>query len=263
MKMFYSAAMLLLVSFPAFALGSNDPLYKRIKTKYAGAMPKQWSQEATGLIRKIDTKKKILALTFDLCGGNRDSLDYNTVAYLTKEQIPATIFVSGLWIAKHPEDFKFIAANPLFEIENHGTFHRPASINGKNIYRIHGTKNIDDLILEIDFNADKIQKLTGRRPLFYRAGTAYYDEYAVKIAQDLGQQPAGYSLLGDDGAKYRKNRIKRALLAAQPGDIIILHLNRPKKQTGAGLIAALPVLKEKGFSFVKLEDYKSSFILND
>ena len=40
-----------------------------------------------------------------------------------------------------------------------------------------------------------------------------------------------------------------------PGDIIIAHMNHPEAGTGAGIIAAMPELKKRGFKFVKLSDY--------
>ena len=68
----------------------------------------------------------------------------------------------------------------------------------------------------------KIEGPTGRKPRYYRSGTAYYDEVAVRVAADLGEDVAGFSLLGDAGATYSREEVRKALLAATPGDIIIL-----------------------------------------
>jgi peptidoglycan/xylan/chitin deacetylase (PgdA/CDA1 family) len=50
--------------------------------------------------------------------------------------------------------------------------------------------------------------------------------------------------------------VKEALLGADPGDIIILHMNHPEGHTAAGVEAAIPELKKRGFGFVKLSDYE-------
>ena len=131
---------------------------------------------------------------------------------------------------------------------------RPASVSGRSAYGISGTKNIGELVDEIELNAGKLAELTGKRPRFYRSGTAYYDEVAVAVAGELGQQVAGFSLLGDAGATYSSDQVKAALLAAKPGDIVIMHFNHPESGTAAGVMAAIPELKKRGYRFVKLSD---------
>ena len=78
------------------------------------------------------------------------------IEYLIKENIPATLFINARWIDANPEVFASLAANPLFEIANHGLLHRPASVNGKGIYGIAGTRSLDELVDEIEVNALKI-----------------------------------------------------------------------------------------------------------
>ena len=182
-------------------------------------------------------------------------MDEDLIAFLTREKIPATLFITSKWIDKYPEKFERLAANPLFEIENHGKNHRPASLTGKSIYDIPGTENAAALAEEVLFNADKIEKLTGRRPIFFRSGTAYYDEQAVRLIQDLGFESIGFSILGDKGATYSADEVVQALSSPVNGDIIICHMNHPEKETGQGLKRVLPVLKQKGYRFVLLKDY--------
>ncbi len=180
--------------------------------------------------------------------------DKALIDFLEKEKIPATLFINGRWIEPNRKDFDRLAANPLFEIGNHGLTHKPASVNGRSVYGIQGTKSIAELVDEIELNAEKIESLTGIRPKYYRSGTAYYDEVAVKIAGELGQQVAGFSLLGDAGATYSRQQVKNALLSAKPGDIIILHFNHPESGTAGGVMDAIPELKKRGYRFVRLSD---------
>jgi peptidoglycan/xylan/chitin deacetylase (PgdA/CDA1 family) len=108
---------------------------------------------------------------------------------------------------------------------------------------------------EVLDNADKIEKLTGHKPKFFRSGTAYYDELAVRIVNDLGEEAVNFSVLGDAGATYSKNQVYNALMSSKPGSIVICHMNHPEKHTAAGVIAAIPELRKKGYSFAKLNDY--------
>ena len=226
-----------------------------IINKYKDVQPTQWSETTTGVRTHIKTKEKILALTMDACGSKTDSLDEELIDFLTREQIPATLFITSRWINKYPDKFARLASNPLFDIQSHGKNHRPASLTGQSIYGIEGTENAKELTKEVWDNADKIERLTGKRPIFFRSGTAYYDEYAVSLISDLGFQSIGFSVLGDKGATYTAPEVVEAFLTAKAGDIIICHMNHPEKETGKGLMKVLPMLKKKGYRFVLLRDY--------
>ncbi|MDD2851081.1 MAG: polysaccharide deacetylase family protein [Desulfuromonadaceae bacterium] len=244
---------------PLFA-GSPEPslesLKKQINSRYAGITAVQWGERVPGVRTRLDTDDKVIALTFDACGSATGSgVDARLLEFLIREQIPATLFINGRWIDSNHDLFLQLAANPLFEIGNHGIHHKPASINGRNIYGIAGTQSVAEVLEEIELNARKIAILTGKRPSLYRSGTAYYDEIAVQIAQYLGHEVAGYSLLGDAGATWSSAQVKAALLRAVPGDIALLHMNHPEAGTGEGVVAGVPELKKRGFRFVRMSEY--------
>lgn len=237
---------------------SNDyeKLKQSIEKKYQNKTPKQWGENVTGVKTKLKTKEKVIALTMDACGTEGGmGYDNHLIAYLEKEKIPATLFINGKWIDRNMENFKYLASNPLFEIGNHGYLHKPASVDGKSIYGITGTANISELIDEIELNARKIEELTNKRPKYFRSGTAYYDEIAVKIAKELNHEVIGFSILGDAGATFNAQKVENALMSAKKGEIVILHMNHPNSGTANGLINAIVKLQEKGFKFVKLSDY--------
>ena len=227
-----------------------------IAARYAGVEPREWGERVPGVKTRLATREKVIALTFDACGSAKGmALDGRLVEFLEKEQVPATLFINGRWIGPNRAAFDRLAANPLFEIANHGLRHRPASVNGRSAYGIAGTKTVAELVDEIESNARDIAALTGRKPRFYRSGTAYYDEVAVRIAAELGEDVAGFSVLGDAGATYSRDQVRRALLSAVSGDIVILHMNHPESGTAAGVMDAVPELKRRGFRFVRLSDY--------
>jgi peptidoglycan/xylan/chitin deacetylase (PgdA/CDA1 family) len=127
-------------------------------------------------------------------------------------------------------------------------------VSGRSVYGVKGTGSVGELYDEIALNAEDLAKRTGKRPRFYRSGTAYYDEVAVKVADALGQEVAGFSLLGDAGATFTSARVRDALLAARPGDVALLHANHPEAGTGRGVMEALPLLRERGYRFVRLSE---------
>ncbi|WP_298266707.1 polysaccharide deacetylase family protein [Geobacter sp.] len=224
-------------------------------TRFGARTPVGWGESVPGVRTRLKTGEKVMALTFDACGSPRGKgFDAALIGFLERKRIPATIFVSGLWIEANPELFRQLAANPLFEIANHGDRHRPASVSGKKAYGIAGTRDVGELVDEIEKNARRIEEISGRRPAFYRSGTAYYDEVAVEVAAALGHQVAGFSLLGDAGATFSADQVRTALLKARPGDIAILHMNHPESGTASGVLAAIPILRSRGFRFVRLSE---------
>lgn len=248
-----------ILSVPLYA-ADFEQLQAEILADFAAKVPQEWGEDVSGVHSRLATRDKVLALTLDACGSaNGRGIDLVLLDFLVKERIPATLFINGRWIDANPELFLRLAKNPLFEIGNHGFWHKPASINGRSVYGIKGTANVAELSAEIELNAGKIEAITGQRPRYYRSGTAYYDEYAVQLSRRLGHEVIGFSVLGDKGATFSAEQVEKALLGSQAGDIIIAHMNHPEAGTGAGIIAAVPQLQARGFTFVHL----SKFLLLD
>ena len=55
---------------------------------------------------------------------------------------------------------------------------------------------------------------------------------------------------------FSKEKVENAFLKSKNGEIVIIHMNHPESQTAEGTIKAIKELKQKGFRFVKLADYK-------
>ena len=223
-----------------------------------GAESSEWGENVAGVTTSFHADKEEIALTFDACGGSARSSQYDArlIDYLIENRIPATLFINARWIDSNPEIFRKLAANPLFEIGNHGTAHRPLSLSGKSIYNIAGTSSEAEVIHEIEDNGDKIEHLTGKRPLFFRSGTAYYEEEAVRIARSRGVEIAGFAVVADAGATLPSEEVARRIRNARSGDIIIAHMNHPESGTRDGVIEAIEELRAKGFRFLRLSDVK-------
>jgi peptidoglycan/xylan/chitin deacetylase (PgdA/CDA1 family) len=179
------------------------------------------------------------------------------INFLKKENIPATLFVSGLWIDYNLETFMQLSGDPLFELENHGLNHRLCSVNGAEKFGITGTGNVGEVIDEMELNSRKMQQLTGKKPVFFRSSTVYTDEASAKIANRLGLKIISYSVLSGDvnpdaSAKSICNNIIRQI---KPGSIVIMHFNHPNWKERQALVLAVPILRERGYHFVQLKNY--------
>jgi len=238
------------------SIESTSPDFESIKIKYQNEVPKYFGESVEGIVTRIETSEKIVALTFDACGGkNGLGYDQKLIDYLLEEEVPATLFVNGRWIDENLDLFQLFSHNELFEIENHGYAHKPLSVNGKSIYGIEGTKNVSEVIDEVWKNAMKIEELTGRRPRYFRSGTAYYDEIAVKVVRELDEKPVNFTILGDAGARYTKAQMVKSAKDTKNGSIILYHMNHPEGDTAEGIMEVIPMLRKMGFKFVLLKDY--------
>ena len=157
-------------------------LYNKFQT------PKLWGEFLPGIKTSLNTANKYIALTFDACGGpNGSGYDSQLIYYLRQQNIPATLFINSRWIDSNYNTFMALSKIPLFEIENHGTQHRPLSMNGREAWEIKGTQSVNEITDEVLKKDRKIKRLTGRTPYFFRSGTAYYDETGIRVAMVIGE----------------------------------------------------------------------------
>lgn len=217
--------------------------------------PEEWGEDVSGVKTRIKTEERQIALTFDACGGDYgNGYDEELILFLIEEQVPATLFINYRWIEANEDLFLKLAANPLFQIENHGTNHSPLSVNGGEAWGISATESPHEVDNEIMVNHEIVQSLIGKEMTLFRSGTAFYDEVAVELANTLGYEVVNFDILGDAGATYSSEQVKTALMDAQPGSIALLHMNQPQSETAEGVKQAIPLLREKGFEFVLLKD---------
>lgn len=236
-----------------------DSLRAKLVAEYPNARPGKWGEFVKGVDEDIDTNSKIIALTFDACGTKYGD-EYNAalIRYLRSEHLPATLFITGLWMDANPDTFRSLAHDTLFEIENHGLEHRPCAVCGETEYGIKGTLNVGQAVDEIELNNRKISKVTGRRPLFFRSATAFCDEECVKVAGQLGITIISYDILSGDAVPGTPaTEISNNILSnARDGAIVIMHMNHPSSHILEALRVAIPELRKKGFQFVRLEHHR-------
>ena len=216
-------------------------------------MPTQWGTDVTGVNTRLDTTDPIMALSFDACGGIHGSgVDQALIDLLNQEQLAATLFLNERWIDANPQVTDSLIANPLFEIANHGTHHKPLSVTGRSAYNIAGCASAAEVIDEVESNHHRLTALLGHPPTFFRSGTSYYDEIGAAIVTALGEIPVSFAINGDAGGSFSVAQIGRALAEPPPGAIVLMHMNQPHRSTARGLAVALPALRARGTRFVTL-----------
>jgi peptidoglycan/xylan/chitin deacetylase (PgdA/CDA1 family) len=225
--------------------------------EFAGAEPGAWGEFVSGVNVRFDTQKKLIALTFDACGGQKSSgYDSVLIAFLKTKKIHATLFVTGKWIDENYNHFLELTKDSLFEIENHGLNHRPCSICGEQAYNIKGTKDAKSAYDEVEACAVKIQKISGRKPKIYRSATAYIDETCAKMVSRMGYSVISYDVISADAMPFLPaEQIQTSVLQhIHPGAIVIMHFNHPEWNTAKALTLIIPELLKQGYSFVTLKN---------
>src|SRR5262249_21851957 len=107
---------------------------------------------------------------------------------------------------------------------------------------------------EIENGASAVASATGVQPHWYRGATALYDETALREIAALGYRVAGFSLNADAGASLPRRAVATRVRAARDGDVIIAHVNKPRSDSGEGLMDGLDALSARGYRFVQLKD---------
>lgn len=219
---------------------------------YAGEVPQAFGTHLPGIVDTVPTTPgaRTVALTFDACSGAYDAA---LIDVLREHHVPATLFLAQPWIEAHPDITAELVADPLFQIENHGTRHVPLTVAGQPAYGIHGTASPAEAIAEIRGNADTLAGF-GVQSRWFRAGTAHYDDVAVRIAGDAGMQIAGFSVNGDFGATSGAHAVAQQIIGAPDGAIVLAHMNHPGSGTAAGVRQALSSLSD--VRFVLLDDHQ-------
>lgn len=198
----------------------------------------------------------IVALTLDLCGGKTDRRIFDV---LLRDNIAATLFVTGLWL-QNPANSAIIAAirsrPQQFEIGNHGAKHRTAIDGSERLYGLPSAGSLPGVCAEASGGLQAIKKAGLAEQcgaiVWYRGAAARYAPRALRLLQQAGFGIAGFSANIDAGASFPAETVQRRLAAAQDGDVLIAHMNQPRRAAGAGVAAGIALLRQRGYRFVTL-----------
>jgi peptidoglycan/xylan/chitin deacetylase (PgdA/CDA1 family) len=183
-----------------------------------------------------------VALTFDACvTGAADEFDEDVVSILLREEVAATLFITGRWAEKYPDWVVFLARFPQFELANHSYYHP------------HLTGAPDDRVLgELRRTQVLLMRLSGARPHYFRPPYGEVDERVAKLAWQAGVAPVQFDIAsGDpDGNLTAEGIAKAVLRKARGGSIVVFHMNNNGKKTKEVLPAVIAGLRGKGYELV-------------
>ncbi len=228
------------------------------------AAPAMASPDLPASFDHAATDRKIVALTFDAdmtpgmlreLKSGRVASWYNqkVVDVLRHEQVPATLFLTGLWIEAYSAVVKDLSADPLFELANHsyshGAFHSPCY----GLFPIPQSKQAE----EVAKTDALLTHYAASHKKYFRFPGLCSDAQAMKTVESQGYTVIGGDVDGADAfEKSPKWVANDAVAHVRPGSIVVLHMNggRDAPATGAALPDIIARLRAEGYSFVKVSD---------
>ncbi len=200
------------------------------------------------LIRGPQEGKRI-SLTFD--DGPAEQYTEQVLEILREQQVPATFFVCGRNVEKHPELLRRIVADG-HEVGNHTYSH--LFVYFKSQRRIAE---------EIDRTQAIIEKVAGFRPKIFRPpyGARWFGLMPTLLKR--GMHLILWSSTGYDWKKDAKGITEIILRELKPGAVILLHDGRETRPAAevdrSPTVLALPTIiagaRQQGYTFAPLQDF--------
>lgn len=198
------------------------------------------------LIKRVATTDTAVAITFDACATRTQDNGFDRPIFeiLKREQVPATIFVSGRWVETHPGEMAELAADPLIEFGDHSYDHPHMS-------RLSPERMAE----EIDQTEAALGRF-GRRGVAFRPPFGDLDRRVLHVVQEKQLPAVLWDVVsGDPSARTTTAGMTHTVLRdTRPGSIIIFHINGRAPKTAEALPGILSGLRARGLKFVHLSE---------
>jgi peptidoglycan-N-acetylglucosamine deacetylase len=212
-------------------------------TLATGAAPAAPEPVPAGIVTRLPTRERVVALTFDACEAfERMHLDHGITDYLVGRRIPFTVFMGGRFARDNAEDVRELARHDFVSIQNH-TWSHPRDLRLVDDERVRSeVRRAEAMLLE----------LTGHRPTLFRFPGGYADERTVALVRGLGYQVVHWRWAeGDPAPDIDADRlVAQTFERTRPGDILIFHVNGRGWHTAEALPRIVDGLAARGFRFV-------------
>lgn len=201
----------------------------------------------------VDTKEKIVSLSFDINWAEKDNIQ-SILNILNKYNIKGTFFVMGGWVNYSQDNIDKLKAikEGGNEIGNHSYMHPSFS-------KISEEKMQE----ELKKTDDIIEKYTGERPKLFRFPSGDYNKQAFSKVRSLGYMAIQWNVDSVDwkelGADVEYNRVMKSV---GPGAIMLFHNNA--KYTPDNLEKIIKELQSQGYEFKTVGEmiYRNDYIVD-
>lgn len=200
---------------------------------------------------RLPTSRKVVALTFD--AGSMAQGVPSILDTLAREHVPGTFFLTGRWVVAYPDLARRIGAIPGDAVGNHTWDH--TDLRGLSDAQVRA---------EIGDGEKWVQAETGRplQPLF-RFPYGGSDARVLGIANSMGYGSIRWTVdtlgwKGTSGGQSVDTVFNRAVGAAEPGEIVLMHVgaaNDGSTLDADALGRVIDELRRRGYGFVTVRDF--------
>lgn len=192
----------------------------------------------------VGTEEKKIAISFDAAWG--DQYTNGILDILDKYNVKTTFFLVGFWVDKYPDMVKKIHERG-HDVENHSSTHP------------HMSKlSAEQITQELNITGDKIEKITGRKPILFRPPFGDYNNRLIETAKENGYYTIQWDVDSLDwkelGAQPVVDRVTRNV---KNGSIVLFHNNA--KYVLEYLPFVIERLQKEGYEIVPI----SQLIIKD
>lgn len=171
--------------------------------------------------------------------------------YLTENHIPATFFVSGLFIQAYPALLRNLASDENFSFQNH-SYDESSFV--PDCYWLATLSTDQEKINQIEVTEDLIKEMTGQKATYFRFPGICHDPYDDALVERQGLSiNDGTIVSGDPFNNNVATMVRTVMSQAKNNSIIIMHVGGPNAPESPTLLERIvPLLEQQGYSFAKL-----------
>lgn len=172
------------------------------------------------------------------------------VQYLRDNEIPAVIFVSGLFAETYPDLIARLSRDPLFTVGVHGYRHAAFTANCYGLPFLHtDAERLDDLT----HARDTIARIAGHPATLFRYPGLCRDAHTDALVQQVGLTVDTPTVVAGDSFNHDMEAIVRQVIRqARDGGTVIFHLGGPNAPaTLEALKRVVPELRRRGYEFAR------------
>jgi peptidoglycan/xylan/chitin deacetylase (PgdA/CDA1 family) len=186
-----------------------------------------------------------IAITFDACATHSKAYSFDRAVFetLKREQVPATIFVSGRWAEVHGDAMAELAASPLIEFGDHSYDHP------------HMRELAPDEMAREVASTEAALARYGKHAVAFRPPYGEWSSQVLQVVTQRMQLPVVLwdVVSGDPSDKISASGIVRNVLThTRAGSIIVFHINGRGWKTADAMPMVIAQLRVRGFHFVHL-----------
>jgi peptidoglycan/xylan/chitin deacetylase (PgdA/CDA1 family) len=197
-------------------------------------------------IQSVEIDSVSIAITFDACPTSSKAIGFDRAVFdtLTREQVPATVFVSGRWVDQHAGAMADLVHSPLIEFGDHSYDHPHMR-----------TLPPAQMAMQIDRTEAALARY-GKRGVAFRPPYGEWNPGVLEVLQRKQLPVVLWDVVsGDPSDKISAQGIVRNVMTrTRPGSIIVFHINGRGWRTADALPLVISQLRERGFRFVPLSE---------